>query len=142
MGGKNLKCKRNGGFILKIIQIIGKYNGDSWWEIERNIDKAKHYAGLLLKKGYMPIVPHSNSGGLYGICPESFFYEGYKEILRRCADCVFVLDNYKTSPGSLGEIEVAEMKRIPIYYDIESVPDLLNYQKNLPGFNDVLGILK
>jgi len=77
----------------------------------------------------MVIVPHTNTGYFYGVCSEKHICEGYKEILRRCADCVFVLDNYKTSPGSLGEIEVAEMKRIPIYYEMKDVPDL---KKKIP----------
>jgi len=108
---------------MKIIFVIGKYNADNPSKRSNNIIKARDAAELLWSKGYAVICPHTNSAHFRG--SEEQFREGYKEILRRCADCILVLDNHRTSPGSLGEIEVAEMKRISIYYEMKDVPDLI-----------------
>jgi len=92
---------------MEVVFISGKYRGNGYDEISKNIDKARQASIDLWKQGYAVICPHMNTAHFDGVCSDDVWLNGDIEILKRC-DIVYFLDNWKESIGSKEEYNVAK----------------------------------
>ena len=102
----------------RVIYIAGAYRAQTEWGITQNIRKAEKRALELWRNGFAVICPHKNTQGWNGSMDDRVFLDGCLDILKKC-DCIFMLDNWKTSKGSVEEHELAVQIGIPIYYEEE-----------------------
>lgn len=98
-----------------IVFISGKYRGNSWQEIDQNIQHARQAAIRLWQKGYIVICPHLNTAHFDGYCTDDVWLNGDLEILKRC-DAIYLLSNWRDSEGAKTEKELAEKIGLKILY--------------------------
>lgn len=106
---------------MKTIFIIGPYNADSYERKFLNIQIAATAAKYLWSRKLAAICPHLNTAMFDCVAKEQVFYEGYQSILLGCS-AAFVLPNWDSSKGSLGEIALAARLSIPLYYHSKFEP--------------------
>ena len=113
---------------MGIIYVAGPYTADSQLERDRNIAAADKVGRDLLAMGHAPIVPHNLSRGWelddrFQHDPrdlaESHFLRMDLEIINRC-DALFFLGH---SPGADVELARARERLLPVYTNIDDVPD-------------------
>ena len=118
-----------------LVYVAGPYRGKSrfrlirFFQVLRNIWRARRVAAQLWAKGFVAICPHLNTFLMDGIGPSEMFLQGDLEILAQC-DAMVVLPGYQESEGTLGEIRFARKRGIPEFYDIE---DLLFWWRQKEG---------
>jgi len=110
-----LQIKGNG----RVIYIIGKYRADNEENKRANILHAQRVACRLWELGWIVLTPHLNTAHfeLYTDLPNEVFLKGGLELMRKCANAVFVLDNWGDSDGSRIEFELARELGLDIYYE-------------------------
>ena len=108
---------------MKVVYIIGKFRDTTDEKVRINIFKAAAVASELWKAGFAVICPHLNAGCNVGVSDEVIL-EGDFEFIRR-SDFVFVLDNWRTSVGSVNEMTLCRELGIPMY---EVMQDVIYYE--------------
>ena len=119
-----------------LIYVAGPYRGSTREETELIISAAKHVGKLVARKGFMPVVPHTNTAGYEHLAPEltdEFWLDGTLEIMRRC-DAVCMVAGFEFSSGSINEMKVATTLHMPIYRSAHHLPKaedfMTRYGKN------------
>ena len=100
---------------MKVVYVAGPFRGATPWRVELNVRRAEEEALNVWKLGAVALCPHTNSRNFEGECPDSTWINGTLELLRRC-DAIFVLDGWKESKGTQGEIAEAEYMGLPIFF--------------------------
>jgi len=101
---------------MQIAYIAGPYRAKTKLDIIRNIIKARRAAKKYWRKGYAVFCPHLNSALMDRCAPEEVFLRGDLEFLQH-ADILVVIPGWERSTGTLGEMEFAKAKGIPIIYE-------------------------
>ena len=104
-----------------LIYVAGKYNGN----ISENIEKAEKVSVELIKNGFDVITPHKNTAYYEQDLDEKTLIDMNLNILLRC-DVLYVLNNWKTSPGTKQEILFAMKHEILILYEEHILPKELS----------------
>ena len=115
-GSRAQKGVGKGGKRMQIAYIAGPYRAKTKLGIIRNILKARKIAKKYWRKGYAVFCPHLNSALMDRCAPEEVFLRGDLEFLKY-ADILVVIPGWERSKGTLGEIEFAKAKGIPIIYE-------------------------
>jgi hypothetical protein len=109
----------------KIIFVSGKYSGN----IDENIAYAEEAAHHLFLIGWNVFIPHKNFHLMDTEYAEGsqertyeFWLDRCLEFLDRC-DAIFMLSNYKDSPGALIELDFSLEHEIPVFYQSEGYPE-------------------
>jgi hypothetical protein len=109
-----------------LVFVTGPYSAPTETGIQANIRKAIEIGRVLFEKGYYPIVPHVLVKEYYKPEAESAIF-GYEPLLkytmaiaRKCD----ILLLYESSPGADRERRLAESLGIPVYFDVDDLPDL------------------
>ncbi len=105
-----------GGKQVQIAYIAGPYRAKSKLGIIRNILRARKVAKKYWRKGYAVFCPHLNSALMDGLAPEEVFLRGDLEFLQY-ADILVVIPGWEQSTGTLGEMEFAKARGIPIVFE-------------------------
>ena len=119
---------------IKKVYIAGKLN-DMSVDYIKNLHYMIKEADKVRKKGFSVYVPCLDI--LMGLVIGNYKYKDYfnnSQPWLESSDAIYVLNNYKTSKGTLKEIETAHQKHIPIFYNLE---DLIKYRENLKKLNDL-----
>jgi nucleoside 2-deoxyribosyltransferase len=108
---------------MPCIYVAGPFRGRSQQAVTLNIECARRVGAIMALKGWSPMIPHSNTGGLEHVCdlPDEFWLAATLELMRRC-DAVVLCPGWQHSTGTLAEIREAERLGIPIYYGESEVP--------------------
>ena len=101
---------------MQIAYIAGPYRAKTKLGIIRNILKARKVAKKYWALGYTAFCPHMNSALMDRCAPDEVFLKGDLEFLQH-ADILVVIPGWERSKGTLGEIEFAKAKGIPIIYE-------------------------
>ena len=102
---------------MKIVYIVGPYRSKKGINgIVNNIMNAEKVAIKYWKLGYAVICPHMNTALMDGIGTDDMFLAGDREIIKR-VDIIVVMKKWKTSKGSIAEIELAKKLNKDIIYD-------------------------
>ena len=102
---------------LPIIYIAGPYRAKTKEAVDLNIAVARRIGIAAIKRGWMPLIPHSNTGNMEHLVerPDSFWLEGTMELMLRC-DAVLLCPGWMESLGTIAEIDKAKKEGIPVYY--------------------------
>ena len=108
---------------MKKIYVAGPYTASTPRETQQNVDKAIAVGCELIHRGWAPFIPHLSH--YIWLHPKGDFgYEVWTALdfkwLEVCDAFFFIAP----SNGADAELEVAKKMGIPIYYNIEHVPDL------------------
>lgn len=101
-----------------VVYVAGPYTAKYDFDRLRNIEKASKTTANLWSMGFFALCPHKITAFFGGLCPEHVFIEGGLEFLRR-SDSVVLVDGWRDSGGTLGEIREAIKLCIPVYEDVE-----------------------
>jgi hypothetical protein len=109
-----------------VVFVTGPYSAPTRAGVEANIRKAVEIGRKLFQKGYYPIVPHLLVKEYYE--PErnsaTFGYEPLMKYTIAIAQKCDILLRYESSPGADRERRLAESLGIPVYLDVDDLPDL------------------
>ena len=110
-----------------LIYVAGAYAGD----VSANIIKAERVSIALIRNGWHVFTPHKNTAGYenYDDIPKSTWLEEDLNILARC-DALYVMDNWRTSPGTKGEIAAAQELGLLIIWEDDLLPDCAQMNVN------------
>lgn len=105
--------------------IAGPYRGETKEEIQANIDFARLMGRAIARKGWFPIIPHSNSALFDFIAPDltpEYWLKGDLILLSKC-DAIFLLPGWEKSNGTQQEYAKAKKLNMTIYKDFTQIPD-------------------
>lgn len=110
-----------------LIYVAGKYTGNTYSEVEDNIQKARIAGIELLKKGWAVYIPHMNTAHFDSLGIDKFNWQLFMDInlsiLKRC-DAIFLLKGWHTSNGANVEQEYsAKNPNIQIFYEDTEYPE-------------------
>lgn len=117
---------------IPVIYVAGAYRAPTREGVELNIQAARSVGLLCCRKGWSPIIPHSNTGHLDAIDPrigDEFWLASTLELMRRC-DAVVLVSGWAHSAGTRAEIEEAMRLGIPVFW---SESNLFDAQSFLAG---------
>ena len=101
---------------MKVIYVAGAYRSNSWNGVWENINHARTVARRLWLEEWAVICPHANTIFMDGEDTDGVFLKGDLEILRRC-DAIYMLNNWKGSEGARGELELATVLDLEVYFE-------------------------
>ncbi len=99
---------------MKIIYVSGRYRAKTTLGKLWNIWKARRAAQRLWEEGWVVICPHLNTAMFNEKYP---YIAGDCEIIKRCCDAIYMLENFEKSEGAQVELATAKIKGIAIYYE-------------------------
>ncbi len=99
---------------MKLGYVSGPYRSDYEYGVVLNIRNAEAVAADLWAMGYAVICPHKNSALMGGVIPNDGWLEGDLEILSRCDIMAVVPGDWKSSAGTVAEVEFARRHGIPV----------------------------
>lgn len=100
---------------MKLLYIAGPLAAPTMLEVRRHIEAARDLGLEVARCGVFPVIPHTNTGELFGHLDETWWLDGYLELLRRC-DGILLLPTWSTSKGAIAEYEAARMLGKRIFY--------------------------
>lgn len=113
---------------MKVVYVAGPYTAELQVVRKLNIITALLVGKEIADNGCAPIVPHSNTGDLWGVATPEFWYEATLELLRRSDGVVFI-HGWKNSKGSVEEFKFCVDNAMPFVclddVPLESYKDLL-----------------
>lgn len=99
-----------------LIYVAGAYKGD----VASNIIKAEAVSIALIRNGWHVFTPHKNTAGYEqyedDLLNKSTWIEMDLNTLDRC-DALYIMDNWRISSGTQGEIAFAQKRDIPIFWE-------------------------
>jgi len=109
---------------MPVVYVAGPYRASNRAGVELNIQSARLTGLHCCLKGWSPLIPHANTGGLDEIAPaipDQFWLDATLELMRRC-DAVVLCPGYSLSEGTRAEMIEAQRRGIPVYYSVEELP--------------------
>lgn len=106
---------------MKLVYIAGPFTGKTTWDVECNVRRVEAMALAVAKAGAMPVCPHTNTRFFHGQCTHQFWYDGTMELLRRCADAIFLVPGWEESKGSVDEYEESFRLGIPAFDNLDDL---------------------
>jgi hypothetical protein len=102
---------------MPAVYIAGPYRSATRDGVELHIQAARHVGLLACRKGWAPIIPHSNTAHMDLYAPDlgdGFWLASTMEAMRRC-DAVCLVPGWERSAGTMAEIEEAKRLGIPVF---------------------------
>ena len=108
---------------IPVIYVAGPYRAANREMIAYNIAVARAVAVQTARLGWFPICPHTNTAHFDDDLPnqDQFFLDGTLALLERC-DAVVLIEGWRYSAGTLGEIHRARELGMPIFALLADVP--------------------
>ena len=127
-----------------LIYTAGKYSGETYQEVEKNIFLARKVSIELWEKGHAVICPHLNTAHFEDFNNKISWQEylnGDFNIISRC-DAMVMLPDWEKSKGAQIEFQYAQELRMPIYI-YPDLPELWTAEITSPlqceGFREIVG---
>jgi hypothetical protein len=120
---------------MKIVYIAGPYIGDGTVKsIEINIREAEKYQIALANKQIGFFCAHNHTehfGNKAEKASEKFYHELDMQFLKRVADAVLAVPNWKSSSGARKEVEWAQESNLPIFFpkSTDDIEEIIKWNK-------------
>jgi len=112
---------------MKRVYIAGAYSADNVLDVLHNIRKGIEMSSHILRLGFAPFCPwldyHFVLMDSAELLTVENFYD-YSLAWLEVSDAMLVLPGHENSKGTLAEIEFAEDKNIPVFYDEDELLNL------------------
>jgi hypothetical protein len=109
---------------MKRVYVAGPYSGGNVLDVLRNIGRGERVCAELFSLGYAPFCPWHDKSFVMDRPDDEFtvdkFYK-YSIAWLVVSDCMLVLDGWEGSKGTVGEIRIAKLNGIPIYFSIKDL---------------------
>lgn len=102
---------------MKVIYVAAKFRAPTGWEIHCNVHAAEQWGLRIAECGACPLMPTANTRNFHGLINDAFWIESTLELMRRC-DAVFMCPGWENSRGCRGELDEANLRGVPVFYDI------------------------
>jgi hypothetical protein len=102
----------------KVVYIAGAYSADTLEQQHKNVNHAVEATHRLLCEGYCvfcPIITYGYFDLVYDLPYETYLRTDL-EILKRC-DCIYLLNNWRTSYGARCEKKLAALYGLEVIYE-------------------------
>lgn len=119
--------------MMPTVYVAGPYRHPLRSGVEQNIQRARTVGLQCCRKGWSPIIPHSNTGHLDAVdetIGDEFWLASTMELMRRC-DAVVLVPGWKESSGTRSEIQEAQIRGIPVYYVESDLPTAAEFIEGL-----------
>jgi len=108
---------------MHLIYVAGSYRADHPYQVKLNIQAAERTGMEVAKlENAFPVIPHCCCAHWDGLRDGQYFIDGTMEMMLRCDAVLLVLGSnlrtsadYKSSPGTVGEVEAARKTGIPVF---------------------------
>src|SRR5690606_27935442 len=107
---------------ISLVYVAGPFSGATREAVEANIDAAVALGLEVTRAGACPVIPHSNTAH-----PDFEQLQNYEwwiaataKILTRC-DALLTTANWEHSRGARGEVQLARMRGIPVFHDLDGL---------------------
>lgn len=106
-----------------VVYVAGPYRAATRELITENIAVARSVAVATARLGWFPLCPHTNTAHFDDDLPgqDEFFLDGTLALMERC-DAVVLINGWRYSSGTLGEVHRARELGIPIFACLEDLP--------------------
>ena len=114
---------------IPVIYVAGPYRAATRELIANNIAAARTVAVQTAHLGWFPICPHTNTAHFDDDLPnqDQFFLDGTMALMERC-DAVVLVEGWRCSQGTLGEIHRARELSMPIFATLADLPTAANFK--------------
>lgn len=109
---------------MPVVYVAGPYRANSRAGVNLNIEAARQVGLHCCHKGWSPIIPHANTGGLDEVEPgitDEFWLDATMELMRRC-DAVVLCPGFTRSRGTIAEMAEANRNMIPVFNSLDDLP--------------------
>jgi nucleoside 2-deoxyribosyltransferase len=108
---------------IPVVYVAGPYRAATRELIAENIAVARSVAVSSARMGWFPLCPHTNTAHFDDDLPgqDQFFLDGTLALMERC-DAVVLINGWRYSAGTLGEVHRARELGIPIFACLEDLP--------------------
>ena len=108
---------------IPVVYVAGPYRAATRELIAENIAVARSVAVATARLGWFPLCPHTNTAHFDDDIPgqDQFFLDGTLALMERC-DAVVLINGWRYSAGTLGEVHRARELGMPIFACLEDLP--------------------
>lgn len=106
-----------------IIGVAGPYSAPTAAQRQDNLDLMNRAAARLLEKGHIPLIGMNAALPVVQLARIADPYEAIMNISMALIDRCEALVLLGESPGANRERDLVQSKGLPVYYDVEEVPD-------------------
>lgn len=103
------------------------------WKQHENIERASRLSTRVWELGAAGFAPHKNTENLQGHLPDHAYLAGDLAWLE-VADAMILVEGWETSQGTLGEIEFARARGIPVFETLGDLQDWLGKEMLFYGY--------
>jgi hypothetical protein len=108
------------------VYVAGAYSADNVLDVLKNIGRGQNMCSQLFLMGYSPFCPWHDKQYVIDCWYENFtveqFYE-YSMSWLEVSDCLFLVQGWEGSKGTLKEIEKAKELNIPVFKEFKELND-------------------
>ena len=97
-----------------VIYIAGPFRAPDAWGVEQNVHAAERWILPVAKAGAIPLCPHAMYRHFDGTLDDDYWLNATLGLLRLC-DGIITIPGWRSSKGTLDEIELAKQLWIPRY---------------------------
>ena len=108
---------------IATVYVSGPFSASTQDRIFANQRAASVCATRILELGFAPLCPHTNVLDIGSLSYEEIMAVDFA-LLRQC-DAVFLMPNWRQSPGAIREEAHARLHRIPVFEDLEVMASAL-----------------
>lgn len=106
------------------VYVAGKYSADNVLDVLKNIGRGEKMCAKLFSMGFAPFCPWHDKSYVIDNCEDDFtvkqFYD-YSMAWLDVSDCIYLLSGWRSSKGTLAEIERATEINIPVFQTLEAL---------------------
>ena len=108
---------------IPVVYVAGPYRAATRELIAENIAVARSVAVATARLGWFPLCLHTNTAHFDDDLPgqDQFFLDGTLALMERC-DAVVLINGWRYSAGTLGEVHRARELGMPIFACLEDLP--------------------
>lgn len=103
-----------------LVYVGGPFRAKTTWQLVENIRTAEAAGFKLAQLGAIPVIPHTMFGNFDRTLTDAFWIDATLLLLRQC-EAMLVVGDYKSSEGTLGEIQDCKRRNVPTFTSILDV---------------------
>ena len=112
---------------MKLVYIAGPFRAGCAWDVEQNVRRAESVAMDVWRLGAVGVCPHSNTRFGDGAIADEVWLEGYLTLLGVC-DAMVLVGDWRSSEGTVAELELARRENIPVFESVSSLAAWLEFE--------------